>query len=158
MDGEAVNCSSNTPDAVRERTDELGGCSDIPRENSSHTLCACMCVCLYVWEHVQTWKKDISDQFTEEVYCFDGSDLIAAFIFNRSSTSISWLRWHFANADVGRIILRNVKADPFCLTPWSTESSALLRETVCVWGEVPFLHLKIFINTAVFSIVKNSIL
>lgn len=74
MDGGTVNCSSNTPDAVREGTDELGGCSNIPRENSGHAVyvCAYVCVCLCVWEHVQAWKKDISDQFTEEACHFDG--------------------------------------------------------------------------------------
>lgn len=48
MDGGTVNCSSNTPDAVREGTDELGGCSDIPRENSSHVLCVYIYICMYV--------------------------------------------------------------------------------------------------------------
>jgi len=44
-----MNCSSNTPDAVREGTDELGGCSSIPRENSGHAVyvCAYVCVCAY---------------------------------------------------------------------------------------------------------------
>lgn len=50
MDGGTVNCSSNSPDAVREGTDERGGCSGIPRENSSHALCVrvCMYVCAFV--------------------------------------------------------------------------------------------------------------
>lgn len=50
MDGRTVNCSLNTPDAVREGTDELGGCSNVPRENSSHALrvWVCMYICAFV--------------------------------------------------------------------------------------------------------------
>lgn len=56
MDGGTVNCSSNTPDAVREGTDELGGCSDIPQgKQQPRTLCVCICVSyvlVCVCEHV----------------------------------------------------------------------------------------------------------
>lgn len=48
MDGGTVNCSSNTAGAVREGNDELGGCSDIPRENNSNTLCVYIYVCMHV--------------------------------------------------------------------------------------------------------------
>lgn len=70
MDGGTVNCSSNTPDAVREGTDELGGCSDIPRENSSHALsvyryvCACFCVCVSMYKHErQTFLTNLQRKF-----------------------------------------------------------------------------------------------
>lgn len=77
MDGGTVNRSLNTRDAVREGTDELGGCSDIPREKSSHALC--VYIYMYVCAFVHVWTcVDMKERHFWPIY--------------RGSLSLCWVR------------------------------------------------------------------
>lgn len=137
MNGGTVNCSLSTPGVVREWTDELGGCRNIPRENSSLALCVyicvCTCICVCVNMHRNERKTFLTNLRRTIVSLLGQTWLQLVFSALALHPFPDWGSTLWKQM-VGSILLRNVKADPFRLTPWSTESSALCWEKL--WGFV----------------------
>lgn len=151
MDGGTVNCSLDVPGAVKEETDGLGDCTVSPEKRAAlqHGF-ECMCM------HVRTRKRKISDHFTQEVCHFAGSGLIAACIFSFSSTPISWLAREHGQSSCMQNFLVNVKARPLSFN--SLKFWVLCALLGLIVGFCFLFLLQIPVNTAVFSMVKNSIL